>query len=216
MKTNKKENFDHIFNLSPYIHLPAHEVGDAVFDLLTFLYDIRDLPQYQAQSYAEKVTNSEEMERINDLIYTTKVISDNFLMVAPILLYRLIESNLKKYLLILYEDSLQDLKKGNKTFHETIMRSNINEITIFYLESKAELDIKSLASFKIIEEIRELNNSLKHNNDYVNEKLNNENNYWKTDTLITVDKIQERVSDFNQGVNCFFYNLVNDIKSFYI
>lgn len=214
MEITEKKIYD-IFNLSPYMHLSPNEVGNDAFDLLTFLYDVRNLPNYQAKDYAKETVDREERERLNDIIYTTKSIADNFLMVAPILLYRLVESSLKKYLLLLLEDSLEEFKDGNKTVREYIMTSNIDNIKKQYLESQARLDIEKLPSFEIIEEIRELNNALKHNHDYVSENLFKKNNYWELNKLITVDKIQKRVYYFDQGINSFFYSLVNSIKPFF-
>lgn len=218
METTENEDFNGIFNLSPYMFIHPGEAGGEAFDLLKFLYDLRDLPYYQAKQYSGQIKSYEESEHLGDMIYTTKSIADNFLMVAPILLYRLTETYLKKYLLILYNANLTNtttIRGQTIIIREAIMTGNITTIKRLYLNSSARLDINTLPSFDIIEELRELNNSLKHNHDFVSEELHKKNNFWTTDELITVDKIKERVAYFDHGINSFFYNLVDKVKPYF-
>jgi hypothetical protein len=115
------------------------------------------------------------------MIYATKSIADNFLLVAPILLYRLTESYLKKYLTILYDGDLTNTISHNGqtlTIHYAIMTGDINLIKRLYSNSTATIDISTLTSFQIIEELRLLNNCLKHNHDFVSKELHNKNNSW--------------------------------------
>lgn len=215
-----KDDFNGIFNLSPYMFINPTDAGGEAFDLLRFLYDLRDLPDYQAKDYAGQIKSYEESEHVGDMIYTTKSIADNFLMVAPIFLYRLTESHLKKYLLILYNTQLTNqssysFRRTRMTFEKAIMTADINRISELYLNSSANLDIYTLPNYDTIDEIRELNNSLKHNHDFVSDKLSAANPFWTTDELITVSAIQERVADFDHGINSFFFALVKKVKPFF-
>lgn len=214
METNQT---DIDFNLGPYIFTYPNEAGGEAFDLLSFLYDLRDLPKFQIKSYYGQTKSMEERERISDMVYTTKSIADNFLMVAPILLYRLTESYLKKYLLQLYKEKLNSnssykLNKTLITFEKAILTANISTLQDLYLSSSAKVDIKLIQNYSIIEEIRELNNCLKHNHDYVSDKLNNLNSHWVTNQPISVSLIQDRVSDFDYGISSFFNELVKSIS----
>lgn len=215
-----KDEFNGIFNLSPYMFIHPNEAGNEAFDLLNFFYDLRDLPEYQANHYSGEIKSYEEREHIGDMIYTTKSIADNFLMVAPILLYRLTESHLKKYLLILYKPQLLNesscsYRGMRKTIEKAIMTADINRISELYLNSPANIDIYTLPNYDIIGEIRELNNSLKHNHDLVSYKLNLSNAFWTIDELITVSAIQERIADFDYGISSFFSALVKSVKPFF-
>ena len=215
-----EEKFDEIFNLSDYIFIHPTEVGGKAFDLLRFLYDLRDLPSYQLSDSSKKATTEEEKEHISEMYYSAKSVADNFLLVAPILLYRLTESALKDYLLILYKPDLNSNSSYQKrgvalTFKEAIMTSDIRRLEELYQNSLASLDISTIVNYDIIGELRELNNSLKHNHDYVSEPLHNKNSFWTTDDLITVEKIQERIPDFDHGISSFFYQLVEKIKPYF-
>lgn len=216
MTPTDKEDFNSIFNFSRYMYIHPTEAGTDAFDLLQFLYDLRDLPDYQATDYGAKARTDEEREHVGEMVYTTKSIADNFLMVAPILLYRLVESYLKKYLLILYESTLFNIYgSGSLTIEKTIMTGNIKLLEKLYLESSATIDITSLTSYSIIGELRELNNSLKHNHDLVSAALHNKNNYWITDDQITVEQIKTRIADFDHGIGSFFFALVDKAKPFF-
>src|SRR5690606_37894577 len=111
------------------------------------------------------------------------------------------------YLLILYKPRLSDNStyqgRGRRnvvlTFEEAIMTADIVQLKSLYSNSPATIDITTIAGYDIIDELRELNNSLKHNHDYVSEQLHNKNIIWVTDDLITVEKIQNRISDFDHG-----------------
>jgi len=81
-----------------------------------------------------------------------------------------------------------------------------------YLSSSAKVDIKRIQNYSIVEEIRELNNCLKHNHDYVSDKLNNLNSHWATNQPISVSLIQDRVSAFDYGISSFFNELVKSIS----
>ena len=220
MKSVDKDEFEGLSNLSKYMFIHPTEAGSEAFDLLRFLYDIRDLPSYQAKDYSAQAKTEEEKEHVGEMVYTTKSIAENFLMTAPILLYRLTETYFKKYLLILYKASLTNngtkRRKGQiLTIRQEIMTADITSIKELYLNSSAGVNISTLPSYPIIEELRELNNSLKHNHDLVSEELHTKNNYWVTDEMITVDKIAERVADFDHGINAFFYDLVEKTKPFF-
>lgn len=219
MESKSKDEFDDMFNLRKYMLVLPTEAGGDAFDLLSFLYDVRDLANYQAHDYGAKAKTHEEKEQVGEMVYTTKSIADNFLMVAPILLYRLTETYFKKYLLILYEATLTNthtIRRGqSSTVEQQIMTANITTIKILYANSNAAVDITTLKSYDIIEELRELNNCLKHNHDYVNTLLAAKNPYWVEKELITVDKIQNRVADFDHGINAFFYDLVEKTKPFF-
>lgn len=213
-------NFNSLFNISKYIFISPLEAGSKAFDLIKFLYDVRDLPEYQTQKYDISQKDFEEIEAMGESIYSTKCVADNFLLFAPILLYRLSESYLKEYLLILYKSDLNKISnykwQDKKCNYETAIRtSNIEQLKKLYKNSTANVDISSMSGYNIIEEIRELNNCLKHNHDYVNQKLSDKNSFWEIDTIITVKQIKERIQDFDSGINSFFYDLVNQIKPFF-
>jgi hypothetical protein len=212
---DSSEKIKDLFNLKSYVFISPLEAGGAAFNLLNFFIDIKALPEYQAKEFANKIKSSDDAETKSEMIYTTRSIADNFILVAPILLYRLIESYLKEYLNNLYADDLSSTIKYRKQtliIGEAIMQANITLIKHLYSQSSAKINLETFPNYKIIEELRELNNCLKHNHDFVSPELNGKNNKWIIDELITVDQINDRIVDFDHGVNSFFYALVNAIN----
>jgi hypothetical protein len=202
------DNFDDIFNLKPYILEPT-TVGQKSFDLVTFLYDVRDLPKYQATEFSKRIIDDETAEHFGQTFYTTKEISENFFIVTPILLYRIVEKSFKKYLGYLYESN------PDTTYPAKIDKANFEVIKRLYLDSTATLNIETIECYSIINEIRELNNCLKHSEEeFISDKLNAINNFWIVDEKITIEKIQERIADYSWGIGKFFHVLVNHINPF--
>lgn len=213
-----EDNFNEIFNLSEYEWIHPTAIGGKAFDLIKFLYDLRELPSFQLNDSSKSQLTEEDKEHASEAYYSTKSVADNFLLIAPILLYRLTETSLKDYLLILYKPRLFSnstyRNRDNRvlTIEEAIMTADIARLKLLYNNSPAGIDITTITGYDIIDELRELNNSLKHNHDYVSEQLHNKNNIWATNDLITVKNIQDRISDFDHGISSFFYSLVNIIK----
>ncbi|MBX0335551.1 hypothetical protein K3G39_20155 [Pontibacter sp. HSC-14F20] len=196
-----------MFDISP------SAAGSETHNLLKFLYDLRELSNLQERAIQNKILSEDEAELHNESIAVTKDIADDFLMVAPILLYRLIEKYLKQYLLNLYKpilakESDYTFKKSSLTFSQAIMTADILRIEALYNNPPINVEMTKLPGYDIITEIRELNNCLKHNHDLVSDKLNAANPSWVVNNIITVENIGERISKYDEAVNSFFHALV--------
>lgn len=207
---------DITYSLSGFKFIYQTDAGRDACSLIDFFQDVRNLPLFQRNEDEKKIGTIEDKEHVNERYYSNKIVAENFLLVSPILLYRIIENALKNYLLSIYKSELSKEmnhpKKGKILFKEAIMTADIRDLRGLYKKSSSKIDIAADEFYKIIEEIRELNNSLKHNKDHVSKMLQKKNSYWVVDEKITVKKVQDRIPDFECGIMNFFCNLEKKLK----
>lgn len=199
-----------------YIHVRPENTGEQINDLIAFLYGIKSLAEYQFNDNMKTVKSENDYEAIQDIYLSTKNIADNFLLTAPILIYRIVETQLKDYLLILYKKQLsKNYYNQTKTFKEVIMEADKRTLHKLYKSSKAKINLNKIEGSSLIEELRLLNNALKHNKDRVSKALHKHNSYWISNEIIISSNIQSRIIDFNFVISSFFYELVEKIRPFF-
>lgn len=123
--------------------------------------------------------------------------SDNFYNLLLISLYSWSEKYLKKILSIVF-------KKNSKEFY-------IKEIKDTY--KQYEIDLESLSNYEIFNELRLVNNCIKHNG-VVNEDLSNVNSKWKEGSEKNLSKTQ--IIDYLNVCIKFFNNLMTMLNEKFI
>lgn len=124
-------------------------------------------------------------------------VSDNFYNLLPISLYSWSEKYLKKILSLVF-------KKNSKEFY-------IKEIKDTY--KQYEIDLESLSNYEIFNELRLVNNCIKHNG-VVNEDLSNVYPNWKKGSEINLSKKQ--IIDYLNGCIKFFNDFMTMINEKFI
>lgn len=123
--------------------------------------------------------------------------SDNFYNLLPISLYSWSEKYLKKILFVIF-------KENSKEFFITEIKDKYKQY---------EIDLENLGDYKIFNELRVVNNCIKHNG-VVNEDLSKINPKWKKGSEINFSKTQ--IIDYLNGCVRFFNNLMTMINKKFI
>ena len=198
-------------NIGPGYRVNA---GCDAYDLSSFFDAIKQLPENQKRDLSI-ITDEEEMYSSGEYNFMLQNLSNEFIKIAPIIFYRVIENHLKEKLLELYASRLTEKmvdKKGKrkgrkKPINKIIVGANLKTIKYMFEKSSVNLDIYSLNNFGDINEIRELSNCLKHNQDKVNSGLNKANLFWVIETPITFELVNERLKKIPQSIFDFFAHL---------
>ena len=107
------------------------------------------------------------------------------------------------------------MKIGNnnrKVIRQIIIGANFDTIKHLFKHSSIVLDISSLNNFREINEIRQLNNCLKHSIGVVDLRLNQINPFWEIDKPITLDLVDARIKKFPKCIFDFFADLEEKIR----
>ena len=217
-KVNLNKGSNKVNQPGRYIYISPPDVGSKAFDLIRHLYDLRDKPDGDSKLYNDDLKYPEINGINNEFVNTYEILGDSILLAAPILLFRIVESCLKQYLLKIYAKNLKDASKytaKNKeiSFKEAILNCKFSRLKELYLDSTYQINIEDLKSYDLIEELRELSNCLKYNQDLVSKYLNKNNKYWVTDSVITVNIINRRMRTYEKGINSFFQALESEVNS---
>lgn len=193
----ESEDQSEMFTFKPGKIIYLTETSIYAIALIDFLHDAKKTPELQLTENEKMAETEYDNHCIKERYYSTKLIADSFLLVAPILLYRVIERALKEFLLNMIKCNKFETKVN-------VMKANFKEIEESYKESPLNLDITKISRYETIDEIRILNNVLKHNNDTVTKQLHEKDPYWTLGETITAEKIESRIANFESGIVEFF------------
>jgi hypothetical protein len=151
-----------------------------------------------AQKYGERSEGYEfTLDLLTDRLHIDQLAVETVILLAPIGMYMIVEKAHGAYLRLLYGEGYQDLKDD---------RYMIKVMDKYFRQACPGFQRTSVASHDVVEELRCVNNSIKHSG-IVDEKLASTNPFWKQDDRIEPTRIMERLQDYKEHVPRYLSDL---------